>query len=121
MERPVGGSDNVASRHPSAFSNQGLTDEAIGGPEAARMVDAHEQRADNRAHERHHAVGRCSDEVAIRSVVFDSPIPRPVGPMRKTERIEHRSIGRRRQGELPRRYGHSRGREQEPGDHGDDS
>jgi hypothetical protein len=97
VERAVGDGDHVTTSDRGAPTNQESADESVGGAEPTRMIEADEQRPGDRPRERDDAIGGRTHEITGAGVVFDTPIARAVGAVGKTERVEHRSVGRGRQ------------------------
>ncbi|MEZ5243562.1 MAG: hypothetical protein R2707_00575 [Acidimicrobiales bacterium] len=106
VERAVGDGNHIAASNRGTPANQESPHEPVGGPESARMVEADEQRACDRTRERDHAVGGCTHEAAGTGVVFDAAVACAVRAVGKTERVEHRSVGRWRQADARGPGGH---------------
>lgn len=100
MERPGRHGDGRAAANAHPAPNQRGSHEAVGGPQAAGVIDADESRAPHPTDERDCAVGGSDDHVTFCGVVLDPAVAGAVGPVGQSERIQNRRRRRRRHDQL---------------------
>ncbi len=112
VERAAGHGNRSPGPDRVALGHEYGPHEPVGRAEPATVVDRDEQRSRHGPGEGDLSGGRCADGVAVRGGVLDAAIARPVGPVGRPERVEHRGAA----GRVERHLG-SRGRRH----HGDDA